>query len=145
MPTWARERGLTPRGTGRDGCPRRGPARRPTHLITDHTRDTMVAPFRAQGHCSRPPLPVSAPHRPRGIVVLVCRKGLWEWESVTPQAPPGGASGKCTARLPHSSLGNVVRPGPGGAAGKRPPGCAVKPEVTREDVESRGIPRWRSD
>lgn len=62
--------------------PGSGPARRPTHLINDHTRNAMVVPLRAQGHCTRPPLPVWVPHRPLGsVVLLVYRKGLWELES----------------------------------------------------------------
>lgn len=58
-----------------------GPARH-THLIIDHTRDTIAAGLPAQGQSARPPLPVAKRPRPLGSVVsLVGRKGLRESEA----------------------------------------------------------------
>lgn len=55
---------------------------RPTHLISGHILDTIVARHRAQGHSSHPPLPVAEPQRLLGnVVFLVSRKGLQESES----------------------------------------------------------------
>lgn len=54
----------------------------PTHLISGHILDTIVARHRAQGHSSHPPLPVAEPQRLLGnVVFLVSRKGLQESES----------------------------------------------------------------
>lgn len=135
-------RDLTPRnseiqlGANQSGCPRegtcsgaRGPPCNPTHLISDHTRGTMVARLRAQGHSARPPLPVTAPQRPVGSVVApVSRKGLREskspYGSGTPEAGPQShreGVGRIprgvifSARLPQSCLGNGVSTAPWGA------------------------------
>lgn len=77
-----RSRDLTTVGEGQqEGLPS-WPARRPTHLISDHTRATMVARLHAQGHSTRPRLPVAGQQGPLGSVVfLICRKGFWGWQS----------------------------------------------------------------
>lgn len=123
FPMWATGH-LTLRGTksrwganqkrvsaGRTFSGARGPPARHTHLISDHTGDTIAGRLRAQGQSARPPLPVAKRQGPLGTVVsLVSRKDLRELEScyrsempeiwVPPQKRAGGnLMGRAAAKL----------------------------------------------